>query len=236
MQTTQIKICGLTGSDTLAAALDAGADMIGLMSFPRSPRHVDLVSMAALADQARGKTQIVVVTVDAPNALLDDLNKAVRPDIWQLHGKEDAARIHAVRARYGRPVMKALGVAGAEDVKAANAMAQVADRVLLDAKPPKDATRPGGLGKTFDWTLLDGLEADLRNPHHGFLLSGGLTPETVADAVMATAAPAVDVSSGVESAPGKKDAALIRSFLQAARSVALPAGQVLDPQPIRTTA
>jgi phosphoribosylanthranilate isomerase len=212
-----IKICGLSDAATLETALEAGADMVGFVNFPKSPRHVALDKMAALADQARGRAQIVVLSVNAEDGELDALNAAVRPDWWQLHGAEDAARVQAVQARFGRPVMKALGVGTREDVVAAQAFFGVADRVLLDAKPPKDATRPGGLGQAFDWSLLDALE-----PDKSFMLSGGLTPDNVAQAVEATGAQGVDVSSGVESAPGQKDAALIKTFVAAARAASTP--------------
>lgn len=207
-----IKICGLSEPETLESALTAGADMIGLVSFPKSPRHVDVEAMAQLAEQARGRAQIVILTVNADDELLATLNKAVHPDWWQFHGREDAARIESVRSRFGRPVMKAVGVGSAEDVAIANQFAQVADRLLLDAKPPKTATRPGGLGEVFDWAILHSLDRSA-----AFMLSGGLTPANVADALASTRAGGVDVSSGVESAPGVKDKALIEAFIANAR-------------------
>ena len=208
-----IKICGLSEPQTLEAALRAGADMVGLVSFPTSPRHVDIDVMARLADQARGRAHVVVLTVNADDDLLTHIDGAVRPDWWQLHGGEDRARVRAVQARFGRPVLKAMGVATADDVAQALAFEGVADMLLLDAKPPAHATRPGGLGATFDWSLLDRL--DRSQP---FMLSGGLNPGNVAQAVASTAAAGIDVSSGVESAPGRKDAALIEQFIAAARA------------------
>ncbi|MEO0385135.1 MAG: phosphoribosylanthranilate isomerase [Pseudomonadota bacterium] len=216
MSSIDVKICGLSEPETLEAALGAGADMIGFVSFAKSPRHVDLAAMETLANQARGRAQIVILTVNATDADLGALNEAVKPDWWQLHGHEDADRIQAVRNRFGRPVMKAVGVGSASDVSHANAIFGVADKLLLDAKPPKDATRPGGLGETFDWSLLDTL--DRSQP---FMLSGGLSPSTVVEAIQATGTQGVDVSSGVESVPGRKDAGLIEQFVEAAKSASL---------------
>lgn len=217
MSTVVVKICGLSEPETLEAALGAGADMIGLVSFQKSPRHVELSTMGALANQARGRAEIVVLTVDATDAHLSALDDAVKPDWWQLHGREDESRVKSVRAKFGQPVMKALGIGSAEDTISANGFVGIADRILLDAKPPKDATRPGGLGAVFDWSLLDAL--DRSQP---FMLSGGLNPSNVGDAIVATSAPGVDVSSGVESAPGRKDAAMIEQFIHAAKAASTP--------------
>lgn len=224
MQATIVKICGLKEPETLQAALDAGADLVGLVSFPRSPRHVELDAMAALAQQVRRhggqRAQIVVLSVDADDSLLRALDQAVQPDWWQFHGQEDSARIEAVRAMFGRPIIKAVGVSGAQDIQHANAMGAVADRLLLDAKPPKGATRPGGLGEVFDWSLLGTID-----PALAFMLSGGLTPANVGEAISITGALAVDVSSGVESAPGIKDSGLIAQFIAAAKAAVRPATQ-----------
>lgn len=217
MTSFSIKICGLSEPETLDAALDAGADMVGFVNFQKSPRHVELSTMGVLADRARGKAQIVVLCVNATDAQLAVLNEVVRPDWWQLHGSEDAARVEAVQALFGRPVMKALGIGSAGDVERVQSFASTADGLLLDAKPPKDATRPGGLGAVFDWSLLDAMA---QTP---FMLSGGLNPSNVAQAIHATNASGVDVSSGVESAPGVKDAALIEQFVAAAKAASQPA-------------
>ncbi len=207
-----VKICGLSTAETLEAALAAGADMIGLVFFPKSPRHVGLDRAAALATQARGRAAIVALTVDADDAALQAITEAAEPDWFQLHGKESPARVAAVRALTGRPVMKACGVsAGAEALKAAARYGGVAERLLLDAKPPADATLPGGNGRTFDWTVLTGL--DLPIP---FMLSGGLTAANVTDALCVPGCVGVDVSSGVETAPGVKDGGLIAAFVSAA--------------------
>lgn len=216
MSSIDVKICGLSEPETLEAALGAGADMIGFVSFAKSPRYVDLSAMETLANQARGRAQIVVLTVNATDADLRAIDEVVKPDWWQLHGHEDADRIQAVRDQFGRPVMKAVGVGSANDVFHANAIFGVADKLLLDAKPPKDATRPGGLGAIFDWSLLDTL--DRSQP---FMLSGGLSPSTVVEAIQATGTQGVDVSSGVESTPGRKDARLIEQFIEAAKSASL---------------
>jgi phosphoribosylanthranilate isomerase len=210
--TTRVKICGLRTAEALEAAIAAGADYVGLVIFPPSPRHVDVEEAAGLAELARGRTAVVALTVDPDDALLDRIASEVRPDFIQLHGGEPPARVATIRARLGVGVIKAVKVATADDVAAALAYRDVADLVLFDAMPPKDADRPGGHGAVFDWRLLDGVADQL-----DFMLSGGLTPENVADAIRATGAFAVDVSSGVEERRGVKSVPLIRAFLAAAR-------------------
>jgi len=208
-----IKICGLTDAAAVDAALDAGADMIGLVFFPLSPRHVAMTDGAALADRARGRAEIVALTVDAEEATLDAIANRVRPTLLQFHGRETPDVVRAARERYGIPVMKALGVATAADLDRVSDYRDAADHLLLDAKPPKDATRPGGNGAAFDWSLLAALD-----PALPYMLSGGLDPATVADAVRQVRPAAIDVSSGVEHAPGRKDPALIHAFVTAARA------------------
>lgn len=213
----EIKICGLSTPETLDAALGAGADMVGMVFFPPSPRHVDLATAGALAARARGragqKVGIVALTVDADDAMLADIIAAVRPDMLQLHGKESPERVEAIRTRFELPVMKAVGIATAADLARLAAYEGVADRLLLDAKPPKDALLPGGNGVPFDWDLLAGL--DLSIP---YMLSGGLGPENVGDAVRRVRPFGVDVSSGVERVPGVKDPARILAFIREARA------------------
>jgi phosphoribosylanthranilate isomerase len=210
-----IKICGLSTPETLCAALDAGADMIGLNFHPKSPRFVTLERAAELAALARGRAQIVALIVDWDTARAAELVKALRPDWLQLHGAETPAHIREIKAATGLPVMKALGIAAADDLAAVEAYRDVADRVLLDAKPPKGAAYPGGHGKTFDWTLLATLD-----PALGFMLSGGLDPANVGQAIITARPWGVDVSSGVENAPGVKDSGRIRDFVAAARAAA----------------
>lgn len=211
-----VKICGLTTPATVAAALDGGADMLGFVFFPKSPRHIDAQAAAALAAPARGRATIVALTVDADDAALDAICATLAPDLLQLHGGETPQRCAAIRAARARPVMKALGVGARDDLSAIPAYAAVCDRLLIDAKPPKEARRPGGNGVAFDWRLLDGFA-----PGAPWMLSGGLTPENVAQALRLTHAPGVDVSSGVESAPGVKDAGKIAAFLREARTASL---------------
>lgn len=216
-----IKICGLSTPETLEAALEAGADMVGFVRFPRSPRHVALDAGRALSDRARGRATRVLLVVDADDAALDEAVDAIDPDIIQLHGGEAPDRVRAIRARHGRPVMKAVGVGGREDLASVRAYAEAADRILLDAKPPKGAALPGGNGLAFDWTLLS-RDPDEPHPLAGLdpmslMLSGGLTPDSVGEAIRRTNFYAVDVSSGVESRPGEKDPARIRAFVAAAR-------------------
>jgi len=207
-----VKICGLTTPQTVAASLDAGADMLGFVFFPKSPRHIAPESAAALAAPARGRARIVALTVDPDDAELDRIVAALSPDLLQLHGRETPQRCAAIRARTGVGVMKALGVADSADLAVVPAYAAVCDRLLIDAKPPKGAALPGGNGVAFDWRLLDGFA-----PGAPWLLSGGLTAENVGQALRLTRAPGVDVSSGVESAPGVKDVEKIRAFARAAR-------------------
>ena len=195
-------------------AIEAGADRIGFVFFPKSPRHLTLERARMLAREAAGRAEIVVLTVDADDAAIEAIIAAVAPAWLQLHGNETPERAAAVRQRFGIPVMKAMGVSGADDIPRALPYAGVADAILFDAKPPRGATLPGGNGVAFDWTLLRGAPA-------GYMLSGGLSPENVADAVRVTGATAVDVSSGVESAPGVKDADKIRAFVKAAKTAPL---------------
>ncbi|WP_398484827.1 phosphoribosylanthranilate isomerase [Tardiphaga sp.] len=207
-----VKICGLSTPETLDAALLAGADMVGFVFFPPSPRHVSLDMAEKLGQQAK-KAVKVALSVDADDALLANSIEALRPQILQLHGKESLARIRDIKQKFGLPVMKAIAVETAADLAALPGYAAVCDRILFDAKAPKDATRPGGLGAVFDWHLLEGL--DLKLP---FMVSGGLNAENVAEAVRITRAGGVDISSGVESAPGIKDPEMIRNFIRAARA------------------
>ena len=217
---TLVKICGLSTSDTMKTALDAGADMVGLVLFPPSPRHVSLETAAELAKIARGRAEIVALTVDADDALLAEITEKVTPDWLQLHGSEMPERVREIRGRFATPVMKALGIRGRDDLEAVGGYAGIADRILFDSKPPKDATVPGGSGKRFDWHLLEGLDLDVP-----FMLSGGLDAGNVAEALDITGARAVDVSSGVEASRGVKDPALIRTFIETVRAFDLERGQ-----------
>lgn len=207
-----VKICGLSTHETLDAALGAGADMVGFVFFAASPRHIGVDVARDLGARVAGRARKVALTVDADDAVFADIVENLRPDLLQLHGKESPERVAAVKARFGLPVMKVLAVETPADLDAVAHYRGVADRLLFDARAPKDATRPGGLGKSFDWTLLRGIE-----PGVPWMLSGGLTPENVAEALRVTGAPGVDVSSGVERAPGEKDPEKIRAFIRAAR-------------------
>jgi len=209
-----IKICGIKTEAILDAAIDAGADMVGFMHFPRSPRHLELDDIGELISLARGRAETCVVLVNPDNTLVAQV-AALGPDWIQLHGPETPHRVETIRDEAGIAVLKVCHIGSADDVAAVSAFADCADRLMLEAKPPKDATRPGGLGVTFDWSLLRTLD-----PEQGFMLSGGFTPANVAAAVTAARPMGVDVSSGVESAPGVKDAALIRAFITNARSAA----------------
>jgi phosphoribosylanthranilate isomerase len=208
-----VKICGLSTRETLDAALQAGADMVGFVFFPPSPRHLDLATARDLGRQAKGRASKVALTVDADDATLANIVEALQPDILQLHGKETVARLRDIKQAFGLPVMKAIAVATSVDLAPLPGFAAVADRILFDARAPKDATRPGGLGAVFDWHVLEKL--DLKLP---FMVSGGLDAGNVAEAVRVTRAGGVDVSSGVERAPGVKDPDMIRSFIRAARA------------------
>ncbi len=208
-----VKICGLSTPETLDAALDAGADMVGFMFFPASPRHLSIGAARELGARVKGRAKKVAVSVDADDATLENCIEAVRPDLLQLHGKETVARIRDIKARFGVGVMKVIPVETSADLVSVAGYAAVADRILFDARAPKDATRPGGLGTPFDWHLLENLK--LAVP---FMVSGGINAGNVAEALRVTRAPGVDVSSGVESAPGVKDIGLIRAFIAAARA------------------
>ena len=206
------KICGLTKPDDVAAAVAAGAGYIGLVFFPRSPRHLALGQARELALAAPLGLAKVGLVVDASDDDLAAITQAVPLDMLQLHGHESPARVAEVRARFGLPVMKAVGVAEAADLPAIADYEAVADQILLDAKAPKGAVLPGGNGLAFDWRLIAG-----RQWTRPWMLAGGLTPENVAQAVALTGANQVDVSSGVESAPGVKDGAKIVAFVAAAQ-------------------
>jgi phosphoribosylanthranilate isomerase len=207
-----VKICGLKTSQALDVALEAGADLVGFVFFAPSPRHVGAEAARALGERVRGRAQKVALSVDASDDELAASIEALAPDLLQLHGKETPERVATVRARFGLPVMKALPIAERADLAAIRLYDAVADRLIFDARAEFAATRPGGLGKRFDWRLLENLQT--RVP---FMLSGGLDALNVADALRITAAPGVDVSSGVERAPGEKDHDKIRAFIAAAR-------------------
>lgn len=211
-RSVQVKICGINGEAGMAAAIAGGADFVGLVFFAKSPRAVSPERAAELLDGVPARVTRVGLLVDPEDALLDDVLMHVRLDLLQLHGSETPERVEAVRLAFGTPVMKALGVSGAADLDAAREYAEVADRLLFDAKPPAGADRPGGHARAFDWTLLKG-----RKWPCPWMLAGGLTPENVAEAIAESGAPAVDVSSGVESAPGVKDPDRILRFIKAAK-------------------
>src|SRR3982074_2443851 len=209
-----VKICGLSTRETLDVALDAGADMVGFVFFPPSPRHLSLEKARELGKQAKGRAVKVGLSVDADDATLANIVEVLQPDILQLHGKETVARVRDIKQKFGLLVMKVLAVETSADLAALPGYAAVADHILFDARAPQEATRPGGLGAIFDWHVLENL--DLKVP---FMVSGGLTAGNVAEAVRTTRAGGVDVSSGVEGAPGIKDPDMIRAFIRAARAV-----------------
>ena len=212
----KVKICGVRTPVIVETAAEAGADYVGLVIFPNSPRYVEVEEARVLAAIARGKIGTVAVLVDPDDALIDEVVARVRPDLIQLHGGETPERVAAIKARSGLPIMKALAVAGPADLAEAEAFATGADYILFDAKAGPDAALPGGNGVAFDWLTLKGFASP-------FALSGGLTPDTVGEAIALTGASLVDVSSGVERAPGDKDADLVRRFIRAAKSAAPPA-------------
>lgn len=210
---TRVKICGLTRKDHVEAAVTAGASFVGFVFFPKSPRNVEIPAARDLALSVPAGVAKVALTVNADDALLDEILAAVPIDILQLHGKESPDRVAAIRNRTGLPVMKAIGVADAADLDALDSYGKVADMLLVDAKPPKGGDLPGGNGLSFDWRLLTG-----RRWPVPWMLAGGLDPDNVAEAVRLTGAPIVDVSTGVEAAPGLKDPDLMTRFVAAARA------------------
>jgi len=210
-----VKICGLSTPEALDVALDAGADMVGFVFFPRSPRHIGLEAAKLLGARVGSRASKVALTVDATDHMLRDIVAALKPDLLQLHGHEAPERVGAIRSRFGVPVMKAIPVAVRADLSPVRHYANFTDRLLFDARAPREATRPGGLGTPFDWRLLENL--DLGVP---FMLSGGLDAGNVAEALRITRAPGIDVSSGVERAPGQKNPDKIRAFVRAARLAA----------------
>jgi phosphoribosylanthranilate isomerase len=211
--TIGVKICGIRTAADLETAVEAGATHCGLVFFPPSPRSLSLDVAAGLAHLGRGRVTMVALTVDADDALLADIAASVAPDMIQLHGKESPERAAEIRGMTKCPVIKAVSVAEARDVEAASAYRGAADLILFDAKPPRNSVIPGGNGLSFDWSLLAGVKGRM-----DFALSGGLTPDNVAEAIAATHPVLVDVSSGVETAPGQKNAELIRRFVAAAKT------------------
>ena len=209
---THVKICGLTTPDTLNAALDHGAAFVGAVIFPRSPRHIDVLHAATLFERARGRAKIVAVTVDADDALLTEIALILRPDLIQLHGSETPERAVEARRLTGAGIIKALPVSTPADLQSADTRGDVADHLMFDARPPEGSDLPGGVGARFDWTMMQG-----RTYRHPWFLAGGLNPQNAAQAAAISGAPMLDVSSGVESAPGVKDSARIAAFLDAVR-------------------
>ena len=208
----QVKICGLSEPITMKAALDAGADFVGLMFFTKSPRNVNIEQAAALAKMAKGKAAVVAVVVDADDKLLELIAKRVHPDYIQAHGNETPARVLEIVKLTGAKVIKVISVRDATDVAKAQSYERKADLIMFDAKAPENlaGALPGGNGNSFDWSLMRG--SSVR-----YMLAGGLNPENVSEAIRVTGAPIVDVSSGVESAPGIKDVSFIRKFIEQAK-------------------
>jgi phosphoribosylanthranilate isomerase len=207
---TDVKICGLTTPHTLDAALDHGAAFVGAVVFRKSPRHIDPLHAATLFERARGRAQIVAVTVDADDRLLTEISLILKPDLIQLHGSETPERAVEARRLTGAGIIKALPVSTPDDLQAADVWGDVADHLMFDARPPQGSDLPGGMGARFDWAMMQG-----RTYRRPWFLAGGLNPENAARAAAISVAPMLDVSSGVESAPGVKDAARIAAFLQA---------------------
>ncbi|MEP1199169.1 phosphoribosylanthranilate isomerase [Tateyamaria sp.] len=214
MSDLSVKICGLSKAEHVAAAVEAGAKYIGFVFFPKSPRNVSLEQARTLALEVPPGVAKVALVVNADDAFLDDLTTTVPLDMLQLHGSESPERVADIKARYGLPVMKAVGVGDASDLAALDSYGAVADQLLVDTKAPKGADLPGGNGATFDWTLIAGRRWPLP-----WMLAGGLTQDNVSEAVRVTGARQVDLSSAVETAPGHKDSGLIQSFLAATRDI-----------------
>jgi phosphoribosylanthranilate isomerase len=210
-----VKICGLSTVEALDVALEAGADMVGFVFFPPSPRHLGFEAAKTLGARVNGRAKKVALSVDANDADLGAFIDALKPDVLQLHGRETPERVALVRSRFGLPVVKALPIETRADLSPVRLYANVADRLLFDARAPRGATRPGGLGRSFDWHVLENLNLGVP-----FMLSGGLDAANLDEALRITRAPAVDVSSGVEHAPGQKDPEKIRAFIRAARLAA----------------
>ncbi len=205
-----IKICGLSTPGTVSAALDNGADMIGFIFFPKSPRNVGIEQAGQLRQAAIGRAKAVAVSVDASDEALDAIVSGMKPDMLQLHGHETPERVREVKVRFALPVMKAISIRERGDLDQIAPYLGIADKFLLDAKAPKGSELPGGNGVPFDWTLLSALD-----PNLDYMLSGGLSAANAAEALRVTNAPGLDLSSGVESAPGVKDVRLIEEFFAA---------------------
>ena len=212
LMTLDIKICGLKTEEAVDRAVALGATHIGFIFFAKSPRHIEPADAGRLADRVRGKVKIVSVSVDPDNDDLDEIVALMRPDILQLHGKETPDRVLTIKAVTGLPVWKALSIADADDLRRIEAYDGIANRFLLDAKPPKNSELPGGNGVSFDWRLLNGLDADV-----DYMLSGGLNKDNVGEALRIARPTGIDTSSGVESSPGVKDLEMMDEFFEAVR-------------------
>ncbi len=220
---TEVKICGLKTAEAVDKAVALGASHTGFIFFPKSPRNIEPDDAGRLAERIRGKAKIVAVTVDANSDMLDEIVSALSPDMLQLHGNESPERVLTVKAVYGLPVIKALSIRDADDLRRIEPFIGIADRFLFDAKPPKGSDLPGGNGVSFDWRLLDTLDDSV-----DYMLSGGLNADNIGEALALTGAKAVDTSSGVESAPGVKDLKRMEEFFDAiARAEAEMAETVL---------
>jgi phosphoribosylanthranilate isomerase len=213
--TLLVKICGLKSPEMLDVALECGADMVGFVFFRPSPRNIELAVARSLGERVRDRALKVALSVDAGDQELDEMVEALKPDLLQLHGRETPARLGAIRRRFALPIMKALPIAERADLRRIRSYETAADRLIFDARAPATASRPGGLGRSFDWLLLRDLDCALP-----FMLSGGLDAKNVGEAVRITQADGVDVSSGIERAPGEKDAEKIHAFVTAARQAA----------------